>query len=226
MGYVDAVVFQQDFEQFVEFTFGQWGLPPYNFGNLFGLGFMSVNTGGARVTGYELEMAGKGNIGAVELTALMGYTRTLPVSTTPSQEYAVSPNPSSTFPASTYLNSSFDTTDHILKFRIQQLFRFDLQAQYKRVFLGGSMRYNSHIRNIDKAFIDLDDNGLLETGVREWMETHRTGDLILDARVGVDLSKGLRAALIVNNLTNRTYSLRPLSVEAPRSCQVQLSLNL
>ncbi|MCB0765657.1 MAG: TonB-dependent receptor [Flavobacteriales bacterium] len=226
MGYVDAVVFQQDFEQFVEFTFGQWGLPPYNFGNLFGLGFMSVNTGGARVTGYELEMAGKGNIGAVELTALMGYTRTLPVSTTPSQEYAVSPNPSSTFPASTYLNSSFDTTDHILKFRIQQLFRFDLQAQYKRVFLGGSMRYNSHIRNIDKAFIDLDDNGLLETGVREWMETHRTGDLILDARVGVDLSKGLRAALIVNNLTNRTYSLRPLSVEAPRSFQVQLSLNL
>jgi len=222
MGYVDAVVFQQDFEQFVEFTFGHWA-PGSTFSSY---GFKSVNTGGARVTGYEFEMAGKGSIGAVELTTLMGYTQTLPISTTPSEQYAASPNPGSAFPPSTYLNSSFDTTDHILKFRIQQLFRFDMQAQYKRVFLGGSMRYNSHIRNIDKAFIDLDDNGLLETGVREWMEAHRSGDLIVDARVGVDLTNGLRAAFIVNNLTNRSYSLRPLSVEAPRSMQVQLSLNL
>ena len=226
MGYLDAVVFQQDFEQFVEFTFGQWGMPPYNMGNLFGLGFMSVNTGGARVTGYEFELAGKGNIGAVELTTLMGYTQTLPVSTTPDQAYAASPNPASLFPASTYLNSSYDTTGHILKFRIRQLFRFDLQARYKRGFVGGSMRYNSHIRNIDKAFIDMDDNGLLETGVHEWMDSHRTGDLIVDARIGLELLKGIRAAFLVNNLTNRSYSLRPLSIEAPRTLQVQLSLDL
>lgn len=225
MGYVDAVVFQQDFEQFVEFTFGQWA-PNRGLANFLGLGFKSVNTGGARVTGYEFELAGKGAIGGVELTVLTGYTRTLPVSTTPAQEYAVSPNPGSAFPPSTYLNSSFDTTDNVLKFRIQQLFRFDLQAQYERVFAGGSVRYNSHIRNIDRAFIDLDDSGLLTTGVREWMETHRSGDLIMDARIGVELTQGLRAAFIVNNLTNRSYSLRPLSVEAPRSMQVQLSLNM
>ena len=226
MGYVDAVVFQQDFEQFVEFTFGQWGAPPYTVGNLFGLGFKSVNTGGARVTGYEFELAGKGSIGAVELSTLMGYTSTLPVSTTPSQVYAAPTTANSPFPPSTYLNTSFDTTDNVLKFRIQQLFRLDLQAKYKRVSLGGSVRYNSHVRNIDEAFISLDDSGLLSTGVREWMESHRTGDTIVDARAAVDITPQLRAAVIVNNLMNRSYSLRPLSIEAPRSVQVQLSLNM
>lgn len=226
MGYLDAVVFQQDFQQYVEFTFGQWA-PSQGLTNLLGLGFKSVNTGGARVTGYELELAGKGTIGAVELSCLAGYTHTLPVSTTPGQVYATSPEPNSLSPPSTYLNTSYDTTNDILKFRIQRLFRMDLQAQYKRVFIGGSVRYNSHVRNIDNAFIELDDlNGILDTGVRQWMEAHTTGDWIADARIGMDLTPQIRAALIVNNLTNRSYSLRPLSIEAPRSMQVQVALNL
>jgi iron complex outermembrane receptor protein len=229
MGYVDAVVFQQDFEDYVEFTFGQWGLPPYTMENMIGLGFMSVNTGGARVTGYELELAGKGDIGAVELSALMGYTHTLPVSTTPDERYGVSPNPASAFPPSTYLNTSYDTTDHLLKFRIQQLFRLDLQARYERFFVGGSVRYNSHVRNIDLIFVQLDTSPPpinLSTDVAQWMKDHRSGDTIFDARIGFDITPQLRAAFIVNNLLNREYSMRPLAIEAPRTMQVQMSLDL
>ncbi|MBL7939866.1 MAG: TonB-dependent receptor [Flavobacteriales bacterium] len=228
VGYLDAVVFQQDYQNYVEFTFGQWGPPPYNASNLYGYGFKSVNTGGARVSGYEFELAGKGKIGAVQLSALMGYTHTTPVSTTPDQVYATSPNPASPIPPSTYANTSYDTTGNILKFRIQRLFRADVQAEYKRFFIGGSVRYNSHVRNIDKAFITLDDlNGILDTGVREWMETHKTGDTIVDARIGTTFMENkVRVAFIVNNLTNHTYSLRPLSIEAPRSMQVQLSMTL
>lgn len=227
-GYLDAVVFQQDFQQFVEFTFSQWGVPdPLNpLANFFGFGFKSVNTGGARVTGYEFELAGRGDLGAVEITTLMGYTSTLPISTTPDEVYAQPTTPNSQFTASSYLSTSGDTTDHVLKFRIRQLFRLDLQAKYKRISLGGSVRYNSHVRNIDLAFIEIDRPEWLVTGVGEWMDTHRSGDTIVDARVGFDLSAQLRAAFIVNNLMNRMYSLRPLSIEAPRSFQVQLSLNM
>lgn len=224
MGYADAVVFQQDFQQFVEFTFGQWA-PNQNLANFFGLGFKSVNTGGARVTGFEFELAGKGKIGAVEISTLMGYTSTLPVSTTPDLPYATS-TPGSSFAPSTYTNTSFDTSGNILKFRIRQLFRADLQAEYKRVFIGGSVRYNSHVRNIDVAFVKLDDQGLLDTGVRQWLAEHRTGDVVVDGRAGVQLSDQVRASLIVNNIGNRSYSLRPLAIEAPRSVQVQLSVNL
>jgi iron complex outermembrane receptor protein len=223
MGYVDAVVFRQDFQDYVEFTFGQW-VPSQGTANLFGLGFKSVNTGGARVTGYEFEAVGKGAIGKVDLTLLMGYTHTLPVSTTPDLVYATPITPNT--PPSTYRNTSYDPTDNILKFRVQDLFRFDLQGDWKWLMAGFSLRYNSHVRNIDRVFVDLDEAGLLTTGVGEWMATHTTGDLLVDIRVGLDLSKQARIAFIVNNLTNEVYSIRPLSIEAPRSMQVQLSVNL
>ncbi len=226
-GYLDAVVFQQDYENYVEFTFGQWGAPPYNLSNFYGFGFKSVNTGGARVSGYELELAGKGKIGAVEISTLMGYTNTLPVSTTPDQVYATPTNPNSSFAPSTYRNTSYDPTDNILKFRIQRLFRADVQAEYKHFFIGGSVRYNSHVRNIDFAFVSLDDSGLLSTGVHQWLLDHQTGDTIVDGRIGCTFMENkMRVALIVNNLTNLSYSLRPLSIEAPRSMQVQLSMSL
>jgi len=225
MGYADAVVFRQEFKDFVEFTFGQWGNPA-DLQNLLGLGFMSVNTGGARVTGYEFELTGKGNIGALQIATLMGYTHTTPISTTPDEVYARPTSPNSIWPASTFRNTSFNATDNILKFRIQNLFRADVQLEYQRFMTGVSVRYNSHIQNIDRAFIDLDDSGLLATGVREWMETHTTGDTIIDWRLGMDLSKEVRVAFIVNNLTNEVYSLRPLSIEAPRNMQIQLTANL
>lgn len=243
-GYLDAVVFQQDFQDYVEFTFGQWSTFSWATASqeLFGFGFKSVNTGGARVSGYEFEVAGKGMIGQVEISALMGYTATTPISTTPDQVYAQpvpgpplpfppgNTEPTVLLPPSTFTNTSYDPTDDILKFRIRNTFRSDLQFQYKKVFTGFSLRYNSHIQNIDKAFVDLDAGppapDALPTGITEWMETHNTGDWIVDARIGMDLTEQLRVSFIVNNLTNEVYSLRPLSIEAPRSMQVVLSANL
>ncbi|MBK9416901.1 MAG: TonB-dependent receptor [Flavobacteriales bacterium] len=233
MGYFDAVVFQQDFADYVEFTFGQWAPTTVQFvnGQLQldpGLGFKSVNTGGARVTGLELELAGKGKLGPIDLTVLMGYTTTKPISTTPEQVYAL-PVSQASVPYS-YRTTSFDTTDNILKFRVQQLFRSDIQFGYKRLQWGLSTRYNSHVRNIDRIFVDLDevesDVLSLRTGVGEWMRTHTTGDWIVDARIGAQLTEQVRVMFIVNNLGNEVYSLRPLAIEAPRSMQVQLSMVL
>lgn len=240
MGYLDVVAFQQDFQDYVEFTFGQWETFSWSdpAANFYGFGFKSVNTGGARVTGLELELAGKGKIGGVEIQTLIGYTTTKPISTTPDNVYADpvpgpplpfppgNTTPTILIPASTFRNTSFDPTDDILKFRIRNTFRADVQLDYHKVFGGVSVRYNSHVQNIDKAFVDLDDDGTLVTGVRGWMETHQSGTTLVDARAGVNLNKQMRVALIVNNLTNEVYSLRPLSIEAPRSFQVQLSSSL
>ncbi|MBL0127805.1 MAG: TonB-dependent receptor [Flavobacteriales bacterium] len=231
-GYLDAVVFQQEYQDYVEFTFGQYKLPAVISVSPSvidpGIGFKSVNTGGARVSGYELELAGKGTFGKIGVSTLIGWTHSLPISTTPDQEYAT-PILANIKPY-TYNNTSYDPTDRILKFRIQDLFRADVQLDYKRVFTGFSVRYNSHVRNIDKIFVELDqspvDDFALRTGVANWMETHRTGTTLLDVRLGMELSKQLRIAFIVNNLTNEVYSLRPLSIEAPRSMQVQLSATL
>lgn len=221
-GYIDAVVFRQEFSDYVEFTFGQWG-DPSDLDNLLGLGFRSVNTGGARVTGYELELAGRGNVGGVEWAALLGWTHTLPVSTTPDQVYATPTFPNSIWPASTYANTSYDPSDNILKFRVQDLFRGDLQGERGRWMAGVSVRYNSHVRNIDRAFVDLDESGLLPTGVGQWMATHTTGDWILDTRFGWRVGEHQRITFIVNNLTNTEYAVRPLAIEPMRSYQVQFT---
>lgn len=224
-GYVDAVVFQQDFDRFVEFTFSQWVLPTAT--NLGGLGFRSVNTGGARITGYELEAAGKGRIGKVELTLLLGYTHTKPVSTTPDEAYAYSiPFAGQSRPMS-YSNTSYDTTGNILKYRITDLFRSDLGLAWKRFTGGISVRYNSHMRNLDKVFIDFDSGppapDVLPTGVTQWMKDRTTGDWIVDARVGCKLTSQLKLSVIANNLNNAVYAVRPMAIEAPRSWQVQLA---
>jgi outer membrane receptor protein involved in Fe transport len=221
-------VFQQEFQDYVEFTFGQWA-PVTIFPVLDpGLGFKSVNTGGARVTGYEFELVGKGTLGITEIAMLLGYTHTNPISTTPDQIYATPVSQAST-PYS-YTSTSYDPTGNILKFRVQTLFRSDVQVSHKKLLMGLSVRYNSHVRNIDKIFVDLDESASdvlsLRTGVGEWMRTHRTGDWIVDARIGMQLTKEVRATFIVNNLTNEVYSLRPLAIEAPRSMQIQLSMVL
>ena len=95
-------------------------------------------------------------------------------------------------------------------------------------FTGGvSVRYNSHVRNIDKAFVDFDAGppgpDILPVGVKGWMETHTTGDWLVDARFGYKLTEQLKATVIVTNLSNEVYAVRPMAIEAPRSWQVQLA---
>lgn len=221
-GYVDVVAFQQDFDRYVEFTFGQWG-EDRSLANLLGFGFKSVNTGGARISGTEVELAGKGKLGAVELQVLLGYTHTVPVSTTPEQAYASSMSTTGATVDVSYASTSSNTEGNVLKFRVEDLFRSDLGVSWKRFSGGVSFRYNSHVRNVDQAFIAIEEMGLLgDVGVKEWMRSHTTGDWLTDVRVGLALTPALKATLIVNNLGNAVHAIRPMAIEPPRSFQVQL----
>ncbi len=225
-GYLDLVAFRQDFDHYVEFTFGQWG-QDRSFANLLGFGFKSVNTGRARITGSELEVVGKGQVGQVDITLLMGYTHTLPVSTTPGEAYAYSVSTTGSVQPVSYLSTSSYTQGDILKFRVQDLFRSDVGAKWKRISAGFSVRYNSHVRNIDQAFIQFEQMGVLgKIGIGEWMATHTTGDWITDARVGYALTEHVQASFIVNNLGNEVYAIRPMAIEAPRNFQVRLAYTL
>ena len=225
-GYVDMVAFRQDFDRYVEFTFGQWGADR-SFANLLGFGFKSVNTGGARISGTEFELAGKGRLGAVELRFLAGYTHTLPVSTTPNEAYAQTTSTIGAVQNITYLSTSSDPRNDILKFRVQDLFRADLGATWKRFSPGISVRYNSHVRNIDEAFIQIEQMGQLgQVGIAEWMKTHTTGDWITDVRMGFALTPQVKASFLVANLTNEVYAIRPMAIEAPRTYRLMLSLDI
>lgn len=221
-GYADIAFFQQEYENFIEFTFGQWGGVGSQLG---GLGFRSLNTGRSRVRGAEISVLGSGEIGLSTLTLLGGYTYTLPQSLTPELIYGEAANENVEKPVY-YVNTSSDPTNNILKYRFQHLVRIDAELNRKAIVLGASMRYNSHMQNIDKAFLEIEEFGFADWGLTEWRAEHKDGDIVVDLRAGYEINRHHRVMLIVGNLFNREYAIRPLAIEPPRLTTLQYTYSL
>jgi iron complex outermembrane receptor protein len=224
-GLLDVALFQQDFKQFVEFTFGQWTKPTSVLDFQKSIGFKSVNTGNARIRGAEISIMGEGKWKKLKIQALAGYTYTLPISLTP--DFAYGENQGNPPTPINYLNTSSDTSNYILKYRMQHLIRADIGLHYKRWNAGVSLRYNSHMTNIDSAFGQLEETlpGVFNPGINNWRANHTSGDYVLDLRLGYSFAGKHRVALVINNLLNREYAIRPLAIEEPRVSMLQYTLN-
>jgi len=228
MGYADIAVFQQHYDHFIEFTFGQW-LPITNFNDINrSFGFKSLNTGNARIRGAEFSIMGGGDIGKNNFQFLAGYTYTNPQTLTPSLNYYQPGTGISNLSSVSYLNSSSDTTNHILKYRLQHLVRADLAWKRGPFNAGVSARYNSHMQNIDRIFTDLESSPSsgFNPGLTQWRADHTSGDIVFDCRVAYTLHQRHRMAIVVNNAFNREYAIRPLSIEQPRHVMLQYTLTL
>jgi iron complex outermembrane receptor protein len=233
-GFIDLAVFRQEYENFIEFTFGQWNPRP-DVSNLFGLGFKSVNTGRARVDGVDFSVMAGGKIGEVELNFLGGYTYTIQVSLTPDSVYATNQVDEGfeffqlqQFLSASYTSTSSDPTDNILKYRMQHLIRVDAEATWKGINLGASVRYNSFMRNIDQAFQDIENEfpTLFGPGINEWRGTRNlNGDFVVDMRLGYRFKEKHRVMLVVSNVLNREYAIRPLAIEPGRLSVIQYSVS-
>jgi len=215
LGYLDVAIFQQRYTDFIEFTFGTWA-ESQGIDNLFGLGFRSLNTGESQVRGVEVSLMGQAKWGSNDqhtLDILTGYTYTNPISLTPDYNYGDGVT-------TTYLGTSYDTTGHILKYRSPHLVRFDAQWTHPKGFVGVSARYQSVLQNFDKAFVTFEDLEFVDWGLNDWLEDHPTLPWIIDLRVGFNLSDHSRLSVVVSNLLNEEYSIRPLAIEAPRLVNV------
>lgn len=202
-GFIDACYFWTEYQDMMEFTFGTWGNPQTD--PLFGLGFKSVNIGNARISGYELSIAGEGAIGKVKQSILAGYTYINPIQTD--------------FDAKrdTLLNTS---KDNILKYRFKHLFKFDTETTYKKFFLGISGRYYSRIENIDKAF------EFAINGVMNYRASQPSGTWLFDLRAGADITKNIRTSFIIRNLFNEEFMTRPADLQAPRTFNLSVGIKL
>jgi iron complex outermembrane receptor protein len=233
-GYFDAAVFYQHYQNFIEFTFGPWG-EEQTADNLYGLGFASLNTGNSEVKGVDISILGEGKIGNVNLQLLAGYTYSLPQTLSPTTPYAPDAPVSIYYYALAgsatvdYQSSSSNTDDNILKYRMQHLVRADMQMSWKKWTFGASFRYNSFMQNIDQVFLALDDPDTFEqaqvkTGINEWRENHDSGDYVIDGRLLFNITPHHTVGLIMSNVLNREYTIRPLVIEAPRETTIQYTL--
>lgn len=195
-GYLDVAAFWMEYDNMMEFTFGNYG------GGFQGFGFASQNIGDTRIRGIDVSVAGTGKLFGLKTSALIGYTYTSP----------------------TYRN--FETVDtnansiseNILKYRFQHLLKFDYETTFKQFTLGIAFLGYSHIDNIDAVF----ENDFILPGVKSFRETNNSGTLVTNIRFSYQITEHFKAALLVNNLTNEEYSLRPALLEAPRSFSLRL----
>jgi hypothetical protein len=211
---VDLAGFYEWYDNYVEFNFGIWGRSQDFTRNM---GFKFFNTGPATIYGVDVTVAGQGNIARnLNLSVLLGYTWSMPQATDTGYVYYKDRKV-----WLSYNTTSSDPSNRILKYRLQNLIKGDIDLTYKRLSLGLSGRYYSYITNIDKFFIDYDKPGFFNTGITQYREDHNTGTFIMDARVSI-LIRSFKFSAIVNNLLNTEFSLRPCTIEPPRLTTLQV----
>lgn len=224
VGYLDIAGFHQEYENTIEYLFGLWGdqWPLY--------GFKFLNTGSTRVRGLDISLMGKVEWSDhVDITFLGGYTYVLPVALDPSLVYAEEETPGGVQTFS-YMSTSMDTTDYLLKYRFKHSAKFNADLRIERFTVGFSTRYYSHISNIDTAFAVLElltafDPNTQNIQYVDYWNSHKFGITIFDARFGFKFNDHVKISLIINNLFNKEYALRPMKIERPRTTAIQLVCN-
>lgn len=204
-GMADFSLFQMEYQDMMEFTFGPWGDPISPAPILEDYGFKSVNIGNTRITGIELTLTGQGKIGQVEQTLLGGITVINPIQLDFNAATAAKYNSS---------------TENILKYRFRNMFKFDSESRYRKWIGGFSLRYYSRIENIDKSF------EVFIPGVKSYRERQPEGSWLADVRAGYVINEGTTIMLNVRNVFNTEFMTRPADLQAPRTVLLSVIVKL
>lgn len=217
-GYVDIAYFHTEFDNMVEFNFGQWApvIDPNNF--LRSFGFKAINIGRTRITGWDFTLAGQGNLSKqIGLRLLAGYTYTNPTALDFDKVVATSFDGSTSF---TYRYYNEDSTNNTLKYRYNHLMKLDAELSYKKWTAGVSVKYNSYMQNVDRIFVDPFFE-LAAPGIQRGRSLNPDGDWITDVRMAYKLSTQININLVVTNITNHEQMTRPADMRPPRLFMLQ-----
>jgi iron complex outermembrane receptor protein len=220
-GYIDGAIFQNNYENMMEFVFAQWE-PSLPF--LQDIGFKSLNVGKTRIKGYEISVVAEVRLsGNTTISFQAGYTYIDPKQITYDSLYVTKVGT---------VNSRGSDNNDFLKYRSRHLFKTEADVFYKKYFAGASVRYASRMENMDIIFT----NGLLDflfppgLGIADYRKYRTGGDLITDFRAGYFFSMNnnsatLKLSLIVKNAFNHIYMQRPADMQPPRSFALQAGIN-
>lgn len=195
-GFVDVAGFWQEYTNMMEFNID------------FALGgFRSLNIGDTRIRGAEISVLAQGKIGEVTPSVLMGYTYILP-------EYR-------DFETRKDFYQRYSTSmDNVLKYRIKHNAKIDAEAAWREFTLGFAINYLSRMDAIDRAF------ELFIPQLKTWRENEPKSVTITDLRCSYRPISKLKISFLVNNVFNKTYTLRPALLEAPRYFSLRFDAQL
>lgn len=227
-GYVDIAGFRQMYDNTIEYLFGFWDVS-----RPIGAGFKFLNTGKSQILGIDASFAGKANFAADrdELTFMIGYNYILPKTLEPDLVYAVDDHPVNKR-IYTYNNTSLDPSRRILKYRFLHNIKGDAEYHFsKKASLGASVKYFSKMENLDGVIEEFEENThnistIQDIRFMDYFRANNHGHWIFDARMSFQINRHHKLSLVINNLFNKSYSLRPLKIEAPRSILLQYGITL
>ncbi len=85
--------------------------------------------------------------------------------------------------------------------------------------------YQSAVQNVDLAFV-MDPIATFIPGIQESIDKKLTAYTVINARIGYEFTDSWKTNLIVSNLTNTEYAIRPADLGAPRSVRLQVTYTL
>lgn len=198
-GFIDIATFLMRYQDMMEF-------------NLVGFGFQASNIGGTEINGSEVTIAGRGKLFGLPTSILAGYTFINPRF----EEFDTTPVTAGETPTRAQVNANNSSSEeNILKYRSKHTFKLDLESTYRRFSLGWETISGSRIEAIDAVF------NLIVPGLFTYRETDN-GYLVHSARAAFRFTDDIKLSMILGNVTNREYSIRPGLLEGPRNLTARL----
>ncbi|HXH18011.1 MAG TPA: TonB-dependent receptor [Chitinophagales bacterium] len=234
-GYFDFSAYLMKYDEFVEYRFGNYSnyWPGTNrkifpeWGSMV-FGAKPNNVDDARIFGFEASLAGSGRIGAVKINTLIGYTYVYPGNL---DDDSTQQNIGAFFKnAFKYFATRLEGEEAVklLQFRQRHLLRGDIELSWKKFSFGYSLSFISFFERIPPEFVALvtlieidNTNHSPPYTLEKYIDEHKNGDVVMDARAGYLLKENVRLGFIVKNLTNLEYALRPGKADAPVSFTAQ-----
>lgn len=232
VGYIDVAGFVNEYDNMTEYTFGFYDTVTFQqkqTGSLAEFGASSRNVKKARITGVDMTLAGKGNIGEIGISVLAGYTYMSPKPINADSTYLNTFSSLTTnYSYDRTLDLNSDTVNDNLKYRFNHLFKADIQFEYWKMTLGASYRYNSFIHNIDESFhiLGVFSGGTFLGELAEYRKRQRNGTSVVDMRIGYKHSNKMKLSFVINNVFNLEYQTRPGWVMPPRNYVLQANFTI
>jgi iron complex outermembrane receptor protein len=206
-GFADIALFWTRYNNMIEYTFGYYPpenptLPPFDY-----VGFKALNIETARIIGSEFTLNGQGQLGPVELYISAGYTIMDPVD-----------------PLIIDSTGRSDDQAYVLNYRRRHLVKTDLEAEIIGIFAGINLQYNSRMINVDEAFINPFLGETILPGFPEYWSEQAGGYLLVDFRLGWNVSPLFRINALLKNAMNVEYLGRPGDIGPPRQVTLQIKL--
>jgi len=114
-----------------------------------------------------------------------------------------------------------------LKYRQKHTVKGVFDFQWNRFSIGTNVIYKSKTLAVDYFIVDEREKekdelmdvvrSIIFPGLHDYWEENNKGHFTIDGRLGVKINKNIQGWIMLNNIFNTEYSLRPMDVSAPRT---------